>query len=165
MALNESVNISHSVDWSQFVTDTIIPSDSNHPIEHKLSLIRFLVNRLHTYPITGTHKLQEFNTIRQILHANIYHPTTIHKIHQKIQTSEHEPKRQSLTTLQTTSTRHKTCHSQQKKLNLPLLRVLVKKLALSQNVSITQTTVLPTEHQTPYENSFVTNIAQTTSTT
>jgi len=72
-------------------TDTIIPSDSNHPIEHKISAIRFLVNRLDTYPISGTNKLQEFNTVRQILHANNYHPTIIHKIHQKIQTPKHNP--------------------------------------------------------------------------
>ena len=31
-------------------TDTIIPSDCNHPPEHKLPAIRYLINRLHSYP-------------------------------------------------------------------------------------------------------------------
>ena len=44
-------------------TDTIIPSDYNHPPEQKLAAIRFLMNRLHSYPLTGTHKIQEYNTM------------------------------------------------------------------------------------------------------
>ena len=57
-------------------TDIIIPSDSNHPLEHKLSAIRFLHNRNQSYP-TNTHsKQKEKQIIQQILHANHYHPHT-----------------------------------------------------------------------------------------
>jgi hypothetical protein len=37
-------------------TDIIIPNSSCHPYEHKLSGIRYLVNRLNTYPITDKSK-------------------------------------------------------------------------------------------------------------
>jgi hypothetical protein len=33
-------------------TDIIIPDSSCHPYEHKLSGIKYLLNWLHTYPIT-----------------------------------------------------------------------------------------------------------------
>ena len=40
-------------------TDTLIPSDSNHPMAHKLSAIHYLANRLLTYPMTDKNKLHE----------------------------------------------------------------------------------------------------------
>jgi hypothetical protein len=46
-------------------TDIIIPNDSCHPYEHKLSGINYLLNRLHTYPITEEAKDAEVNTIRK----------------------------------------------------------------------------------------------------
>jgi hypothetical protein len=33
-------------------TDIIIPNDSCHPYEHKTSAIKYLINRVNTYPIT-----------------------------------------------------------------------------------------------------------------
>jgi hypothetical protein len=53
-------------------TDHIIPNDSCHPPSHKLSAIRFLTNRLNTYPISKQSKEVESIAIRHILHANKY---------------------------------------------------------------------------------------------
>jgi hypothetical protein len=36
--------------------DTIIPNDSCHPHEHKAASINYLMNRVHTYPITNEEK-------------------------------------------------------------------------------------------------------------
>jgi hypothetical protein len=57
-------------------TDLIIPRDSNHPIEHKLSAIRFLHNRNSTYPTNPDSKQREHKIINQILHNNLYNPQT-----------------------------------------------------------------------------------------
>jgi hypothetical protein len=76
-------------------TDHIIPSDSCHPIEHKLCAIRFLHNRMNTYPITDTHKKTERNTIRQILSANRYNDTIMNTVslnQQHHNTTVHEEK-------------------------------------------------------------------------
>ena len=43
----------------------------------------------------------EYNTIRHILHANNYRPTTLNKIPSRIQISMHEPKIQPCPPLQT----------------------------------------------------------------
>jgi hypothetical protein len=53
-------------------TDIIIPNSSCHPYEHKLSGIRYLVNRLNTYPITDKSKQREKSTISNILQNNEY---------------------------------------------------------------------------------------------
>jgi hypothetical protein len=37
-------------------TDLIIPNNSCHPHEHKKSAIRYLINRMITYPITQENK-------------------------------------------------------------------------------------------------------------
>jgi hypothetical protein len=57
-------------------TGIIIPRDSNHPIEHKLSAIRFLHNRNFTYPLNTNSKQREQKVINQILHNNLYNPQT-----------------------------------------------------------------------------------------
>jgi hypothetical protein len=51
-------------------TDIIIPSSSCHLYEHKLSGIRYLVNRLNTFPITDKSKQREKSTISNILQNN-----------------------------------------------------------------------------------------------
>jgi hypothetical protein len=53
-------------------TDTIIPYDSCHPIQHKHAAIRFLYNRLHTYDLDEDAKSKELNTIHNILHNNMF---------------------------------------------------------------------------------------------
>jgi hypothetical protein len=60
-------------------TDIIIPSSSCHPYEHKLSGINYLINQLHTYPITEKAKDAEKNTVRNILHNNEYDKNLISK--------------------------------------------------------------------------------------
>jgi hypothetical protein len=53
-------------------TDIMIPSDSCHQYEHKSSSINYLLNRVHSYPITKEAKEIEMNTIRGILLNNQY---------------------------------------------------------------------------------------------
>jgi hypothetical protein len=61
-------------------TDLIIPQDSNHPNEQKLSAIRFLQNRNSSYLTNESSKQREQKIINQILHNNLYDPqTTINK--------------------------------------------------------------------------------------
>jgi hypothetical protein len=54
--------------------DSIIPLSSCHPQEHKYSPIRYLHNRLSTYPISNQHRIQEEHTIAHLLHQNNYPP-------------------------------------------------------------------------------------------
>jgi hypothetical protein len=61
-------------------TDIIIPSDSNHPSEHKLSAIRFLHNRNNSYPTSTRSKQKEQQIIQHILHTNNYNPHTTPKL-------------------------------------------------------------------------------------
>jgi hypothetical protein len=48
-------------------TDTIIPHDSCHPVQHKHAAIKFLHNRLHTYDLDEDAKSKELNTIHNII--------------------------------------------------------------------------------------------------
>jgi hypothetical protein len=52
-------------------TDIIIPNSSCDPYEHKLSGIKYLLNRLHTYPLQRNLNKQK-NTIKNILQKNEY---------------------------------------------------------------------------------------------
>ena len=51
--------ISFNVHRKPTTTDIIIPTDSNHPPEHKGAAIRYLANRLTTYPLNDTEKKKE----------------------------------------------------------------------------------------------------------
>ena len=62
--------ISFNVYRKPTATDIIIPNYSFHPPEQKLAAIRYMVNRLSTYPINETNKRKEYDTIKQILHNN-----------------------------------------------------------------------------------------------
>jgi len=42
------------------------------PPEHKLAAVKYLTNRLSTYPMKNAVKEKENNTIKQILHNNKY---------------------------------------------------------------------------------------------
>jgi transposase-like protein len=55
-------------------TDVIIPFDSNHPPQHKMAGIRFLFNRLNTYPLTSAQMVKERDIINQILANNRFPP-------------------------------------------------------------------------------------------
>jgi len=69
--------LSFSVYRKPTTTDTIIPKDSCHPIEHKQAAIRYLVNRMNNYHLDNAAKEQEHGTIRQILGNNKYNPSQI----------------------------------------------------------------------------------------
>jgi hypothetical protein len=58
-------------------TDTIIPADSCHPAEHKLSAIRYLHNRNETYMTTTEEKQEENKIIKHILQTNKYNTFNI----------------------------------------------------------------------------------------
>jgi hypothetical protein len=58
--------------YRKFQTDIMIPNSSCHPYEHKLSGIKYLLNRLHAYPITKKSKQTEKKTIKNILQKNEY---------------------------------------------------------------------------------------------
>jgi hypothetical protein len=60
-------------------TDIIIPNSSCHPYEHKLSGIKYLLNRLNTYPITKKSKQTEKTTIKNILQKNEYNTSLLEK--------------------------------------------------------------------------------------
>jgi len=62
--------LSFNAHRKSIATDIIIPNDSCHPSEQKLGAIRYLVNRLSTYPINETNRRKEYNTIKEILHNN-----------------------------------------------------------------------------------------------
>jgi hypothetical protein len=53
-------------------TDHIIHNTSCHPNEHKLAGIRYLMNRMHSYPITPYNKQKEHHIINTILANNGY---------------------------------------------------------------------------------------------
>jgi hypothetical protein len=64
--------LSYSIHRKPPTTDTIIPSISCHPIQHKLASIHHLVNRRDSYQLNPTDKHMENMTIEQILHNNGY---------------------------------------------------------------------------------------------
>jgi hypothetical protein len=53
-------------------TDMIIPNDSCHPKEHKVTAIRYLYNRMNSYQLSSDNMQKENNTIIQILTSNKY---------------------------------------------------------------------------------------------
>jgi hypothetical protein len=66
-------------------TDLIIHNDSCHPTEHKHLAIRYMINRINTYPISIENKHKETQFLNTILRNNGY-PPQIH-IHNKRQTT------------------------------------------------------------------------------
>jgi hypothetical protein len=54
-------------------TDSIIPHDSFLPTHHKISGIRYLVNRMLDYPIPNNKKTEKGKVNQTVLHNNHYH--------------------------------------------------------------------------------------------
>ena len=65
-------SISFNIYRKPTTTDVIIPRDSCHPHEQKMAAIRYFLNRANTYDINNTCKQAEMDTIKQILHNNLY---------------------------------------------------------------------------------------------
>ena len=61
-------------------TDSIIPIDSYHPIEHKYAAIRYLRNRLNSYQLYHEKKEKESKIIEDILHNNGYNTSVLKSI-------------------------------------------------------------------------------------
>jgi len=74
-------------------TDSIIPSDSCHPTEHKMAAVRYLTNRMNRYHLSRASKDKERKIIKHILQVNKY-DTSIIDIPPKTQNSK--AKKQSL---------------------------------------------------------------------
>jgi hypothetical protein len=53
-------------------TDVMIPCDSNHPLEHKLSGIKYALDRANKHPMSPVEKRKENNTIYTIASNNGY---------------------------------------------------------------------------------------------
>ena len=71
--------VDHKISFNTYrkptATVIIIPNDSCHPPERKLAAIRYLTNRLSTYPINETKKegkKKEYDILKQILYDNKY---------------------------------------------------------------------------------------------
>jgi hypothetical protein len=72
-------------------TDNIVPRESCHPHEHKLSAIRYLRNRNETYPITEQNKQKEKDVIEHILRNNNYSRMTLNtRPHRRVRQDEHQ---------------------------------------------------------------------------
>jgi hypothetical protein len=65
-------NVLFSIHRKPTTTNAIIPSESCHHSEHKLSAIRYLHNRNATYMTTPEEKQNETTIIKHILQANKY---------------------------------------------------------------------------------------------
>jgi hypothetical protein len=63
--------------------------------EHKHSAIRYMINRMNTYPISTENKHKEIQLINTILHSNGYPPQIhIHKKRQTINTTSNITQKQ-----------------------------------------------------------------------
>jgi hypothetical protein len=65
-------SISFNIYKKPATTDVIIPRDSCHPYEQKMAAIRYFLHRANTYDLKTTYKQAEMDTIKQILHNNLY---------------------------------------------------------------------------------------------
>ena len=79
-------NISFKVYRKSTDTDHVIPHDSNHLPEHKMSAINYLTNRLITQPLNDIDKNKEHDTIRRILHNDKYDPQLLDRTMSTINT-------------------------------------------------------------------------------
>jgi hypothetical protein len=58
-------------------TDSIIPSDSCQPTEHKMAAVRYLTNRMNKYHLSTDNKDKERKIIKHILQVNKYDTSKI----------------------------------------------------------------------------------------
>jgi hypothetical protein len=65
-------------------TNTTIHYKPNHPLKHKISAYRFMLNRLHQLPLSQKQKHQEKNTIIQIAKHNGYPISIIERLNKQI---------------------------------------------------------------------------------
>ena len=87
--LQNNDNIQFKIYRKPTTTDTLILSNSNHPLKYKLSAIRYLANILITHPVTDTYKTRIYNTIRHFQQNNKYHPTILDKTLTSLNAKQH----------------------------------------------------------------------------
>jgi hypothetical protein len=61
-------------------SDTIIPKESCHPIEHNLAAVRYFANRIHRYNLYRTQKQKKIDKVKEILHNNKYSKSLLNKV-------------------------------------------------------------------------------------
>jgi hypothetical protein len=79
----EKNNFTFNIYRKPTTTVTIIPRVSCHPPEHEQAAIRYLINRMNTYDLKDSDKVNEQNTIKQILHNNGYDTSTTIRLNNK----------------------------------------------------------------------------------
>ena len=85
-------NLSFDINRKPSFRDTFIPNDSCHPREHKLSAIRYSVNRMttYTYNLGPTSIQKEHDRLKPILHNNKYDTKSITRITKENMTSKRQ---------------------------------------------------------------------------
>jgi len=68
----------------QTTTDCIIPADSCYPGEHKITGIRFLLNRIMKYPISHVYQGEEKKIILAITCNNQFNQNSVESIQKEI---------------------------------------------------------------------------------
>jgi hypothetical protein len=85
----KNTELQFSIHMKPTETDIIILNSSSHSHEHKLVGINYLINRVHTYPISKEAKDSEMTTIRSTLHNNAYKTKTDKQPTQKTKQETH----------------------------------------------------------------------------
>ena len=80
-------NLSFRIYRKDTCTDHLIPADSTHPFEQKVSSFRSLFNRLFSIPLSDKDFQDEVHIIRTMGRKNGYGEKTIHNIYKKVQAS------------------------------------------------------------------------------
>jgi hypothetical protein len=86
--LKEDDKLTFDIFRKPTATDIIIPADSCHPTEQKLTAIRYFMNRIQTYNLDHEKKQKETDTLKQIVHSNKYSVTILSGINNKKQKQE-----------------------------------------------------------------------------
>ena len=72
--------ISHDIYRKPTTTDTIIPTDSCHPLEQKMATIRYFADRINTYELSEDKKQTEIDTVKYMLRTNSYDVSLLDKM-------------------------------------------------------------------------------------
>ena len=88
-------NISFDIYRKSTTSGVIIPSDSCHPQEQKVSAIRYFSNRINTCDLDTTSKRIGLDTVRQIIHNNKFDISILDRVNyaKSKQRQDNRPKR------------------------------------------------------------------------
>ena len=85
--------LSYDIYRKHTATDTIIPHDSCHPLEHKMAALRYYVNKIETYNLDQTKRQKEMDIVTQIIKNNKYETQTLNRICSKRVKQEQEKRK------------------------------------------------------------------------